>query len=114
MPTRTCLAVVLCLGVAPALRADPAELVGPPPPVPRLVEQLGSPDFPKRDRASRLLRGLGPGALPELRAARDHAADPEVTADRQEPAGDPVGIGQGVPQVGLVGEVCGLALVPRR
>ena len=33
------------------------------------------------------------------------AAGPEITADRQEPPGDPVGIGQGVPQVSQAGRV---------
>jgi hypothetical protein len=79
VPTRTCLAVVLCLGMTPPLRAaNPTEPVGPQPSVPSLVEQLGSTEFPRRERADRMLRGLSPAALPQLRAARDHAADPEV------------------------------------
>lgn len=77
MRTRWCLTVVLCLAAAPSLRASPAELVGPRPSVPRLVEQLGDADYRQRDLASRLLRELGPDALPELRAAREHA-EPEV------------------------------------
>jgi hypothetical protein len=69
---------VLCLGMAPGGRAaSPAEKVGPQPSVQRLVEQLGDADFRKRDLATRLLRGLGPDALAELRPAREHA-DPEV------------------------------------
>jgi hypothetical protein len=76
--TRWCLAVVLCLAAAPGLRAaGPREVVGPQPSVQRLVEQLGDANFRQRDLATRLLRSLGPDALPELRPARD-SADPEV------------------------------------
>jgi hypothetical protein len=70
--------VVLCLAVAAGLRAGgPADKVGPPPSVPRLIEQLGDPDYRTRDMAARLLRGIGPEALADLRPARAHA-DPEV------------------------------------
>lgn len=78
MPTRWNLAVVLTLAALPGLRASsPAPPAGPPLSVPRLVEQLGDADYRERDRAGRLLRGLGPAALAELRPARNHA-DPEV------------------------------------
>jgi hypothetical protein len=70
------LPVVLGL-VAGTRAAEPAEKAGPPPSVPRLIEQLGDADFHQRDQASRLLRGLGPDTLPQLRQARD-GADPEV------------------------------------
>jgi hypothetical protein len=73
-----CLPVVLCLAWGPrGGAAGPAGKVGPPPSVPRLIEQLGDPDFHTRDLANRLLEGLGPDILPQLRPARD-AADPET------------------------------------
>jgi hypothetical protein len=86
--TKWCLAVVLAVAALPGLRASsPAPPVGPAPSVPRLVEQLGDPDYRERDRAGRLLRGLGPQALAELRPARDHA-DPEVRRRVQEIVAD--------------------------
>ena len=71
------LAVVLCLAVVPRVGADGAADKAAPPSVPRLIEQLGDADYHKRDEASRLLEGLGPDVLPQLRPARD-AADPEA------------------------------------
>ncbi len=44
-----------------------------------LVEQLGSPRFAEREKASEALARLGAGALPALRAALD-TKDPEVRA----------------------------------
>ncbi len=38
----------------------------------QLIEQLGHPDFRKRDRAGQLLEAEGPKALPELRKAMGH------------------------------------------
>ena len=35
-----------------------------PPPVEKLVEQLGHPSFPVRERATKALRERGPDALP--------------------------------------------------
>jgi hypothetical protein len=72
------LAVVLCLALAAGGRVSgAADKPAPAPSVPRLIEQLADPDFQKRDQASRLLEGLGPDVLPQLRPARD-TADPEV------------------------------------
>ena len=61
------LAMLLLLGQAPS--SSPTEL----------VEQLGSPRFAERERATEALARLGADALPALRAARD-AKDPEVRA----------------------------------
>jgi hypothetical protein len=45
--------------------------------VERLIQQLGDPDFRRRDAASHALRDLGPEALPALQKAANHP-DPEV------------------------------------
>src|SRR5262245_65179881 len=54
--------VALVLTVGP-VRADD------PPSVDKLVELLGSPSFPARERATKQLRERGPAALPALRKA---------------------------------------------
>ena len=61
------LAMLLLLGQAPS--SSPTAL----------VEQLGSPRFAERERATEELAQLGAEALPALRAARE-AKDPEVRA----------------------------------
>src|SRR5687767_7636108 len=48
-----------------------------PPPVEKLVEQLGSSSFPARERATKALRERGPAALPALRKALE-SKDEEV------------------------------------
>ena len=48
-----------------------------PPAVEKLVEQLGSPSFAARERATKLLRERGPAALPALRKALE-SKDEEV------------------------------------
>src|SRR5687768_14601591 len=48
-----------------------------PPSVEKLVEQLGSPSFAARERATKLLRDRGPAALPALRKAAE-SKDEEV------------------------------------
>jgi hypothetical protein len=63
--------VVALVGVAPLAAADP------PPSIERLIEQLGSPSFPTRERATKALRERGPEALPALRKALE-SKDEEV------------------------------------
>jgi hypothetical protein len=65
---RTVLVLAICVG---PLRA--AE----PPPAEKLVELLGSPSFPARERAMKQLRERGPAALPALRKALE-SKDEEV------------------------------------
>jgi hypothetical protein len=48
-----------------------------PPPVEKLIEQLGSPSFPVRERATKQLQARGPAALPALRKALE-SKDEEV------------------------------------
>jgi hypothetical protein len=69
-----CLGIGLCLP-AGARTADAAkpDYAG----TDRLVEQLGDPDYRRRDDAAMKLRSEGLAALPALRAALNHA-DPEV------------------------------------
>lgn len=67
------LAVTIWLGLAAGLIG--AEL--PPRDIDRLIEQLGSNKFLKRERASQALQAIGVRALPALRKAAE-AADPEV------------------------------------
>lgn len=63
--------LVVALLVSPLWAADE------PPPVEKLVEQLGSASFPARERAMKLLRDRGPAALPALRKAME-SKDEEV------------------------------------
>jgi hypothetical protein len=75
MPTRAprpiLAAALLAALVLPAPAADP------PTPVEKLVEQLGSPSFPTRERATKALRERGPAALPAVRKAME-SKDEEV------------------------------------
>jgi hypothetical protein len=72
MPARLRLAALLAVSLAAPLPA-----ADPPPPVEKLVEQLGHPSFPVRERASKALRERGPGVLPALRKALE-SKDEEV------------------------------------
>ena len=65
------LTLVLALTHAPT---DP-----PPPEAAKLIPQLGSRKFDERESASKQLAKLGPGALPQIRAAATHK-DPEIAA----------------------------------
>ena len=69
---RLAIALGLLLAGLPAFAADP-----PPPSIDKLVEQLGSPSFPARERASKQLRERGPVVLPALRKALE-SKDEEV------------------------------------
>jgi hypothetical protein len=60
-----------------AFLIDPVWAADEPPPVEKLVEQLGSPSFPARERAMKQLRDRGPAALPALRKALE-SKDEEV------------------------------------
>src|SRR6478672_1718576 len=60
-----------------ALFAGTAGAADEPPPVAKLIEQLGSPSFPVRERAVKQLRERGPAALPALRKAME-SKDEEV------------------------------------
>jgi hypothetical protein len=60
-----------------ALFAGTAGAADEPPPVEKLIEQLGSPSFPVRERAMKQLRERGPAALPALRKAME-SKDEEV------------------------------------
>src|SRR3954453_21052306 len=57
--------------------AGPLPAADPPTPIEKLVEQLGSPSFPARERATKALRERGPEALPALRKAME-SKDEEV------------------------------------
>lgn len=63
--------------LAAAFLAFPLPAADPPTPVEKLVEQLGSPSFPVRERATKALRERGPDALPVLRKALE-SKDEEV------------------------------------
>ena len=75
MARRLGLALGLSLGLAAATHA--AETATAPPPVERLIEQLGSRDFKTREGAGKALALRGEEALPALRKAMPHP-DPEV------------------------------------
>jgi hypothetical protein len=64
-------ALFLAVVVGSACRADE------PPAVEKLIEQLGSPSFPARERAMKQLRERGPAGLPALRKALE-SKDEEV------------------------------------
>lgn len=66
------LAAVLAALAAPLPAADP-----PPATPEKLVEQLGHPSFPVRERATKALRERGPEVLPALRKAME-STDEEV------------------------------------
>jgi len=63
--------------MAALVAAAPPVVADPPTPVEKLVEQLGSPSFPTRERATKALRERGPEALPALRKAME-SKDEEV------------------------------------
>src|SRR4051812_35652924 len=65
---RTLIALLL---VAAIVRADD------PPSIDKLIEQLGSPSFPTRERATKQLKERGVAALPALRKAME-SKDEEV------------------------------------
>lgn len=54
-----------------------------PIPAGKLIEQLGSNDFPQRERAQQALKARGIGVLPALRKALNHH-DPEVRRRLEE------------------------------
>src|SRR5262245_45619094 len=67
-----CLATVgLTVPAAPLPAADP------PPPIDKLIERLGSPSVPIRERATKALRERGPEARPAVREALE-SKDEEV------------------------------------
>ena len=68
------LALLTAILAAPA---GPLPAADPPPPAEKLVEQLGHPAFPVRERATKALRERGPEALPALRKAME-SKDEEV------------------------------------
>jgi hypothetical protein len=74
-------ALVLCVLAAAAggqaSSSDKTDKKPAGPTVEQLVEQLGDPDFRKRDRAADLLKAEGLKALPAMKAALKHP-DPEV------------------------------------
>lgn len=55
----------------------PLAAADPPTPIEKLVEQLGNPSFPVRERATKALRERGPEALPAVRKALE-SKDEEV------------------------------------
>jgi hypothetical protein len=73
--TTPLLAGILAAGLVAA--AGAADAPAPEAAVDRLVEQLGSPDFRRRDEAARQLEARGVAALPALRKALNHP-DAEV------------------------------------
>jgi len=80
--TRTLLAalVLFVLAAAAGGQASSADKPDPKPAAPtveQLVEQLGDPDFRKRDLAADLLKAEGLKAVPAMKAALKHP-DPEV------------------------------------
>lgn len=68
-PMRTLLVLAVVAGSAVAADEPPA--------AEKLIEQLGSPSFPARERAMKQLRERGPAALPALRKALE-SKDEEV------------------------------------
>jgi hypothetical protein len=82
--TRTLLAVLLSVLVVTAAKAQSSSEQKPAPPADRalqqLVEQLGDPDYRKRDIAADLLKAEGVKALPVLRAA---LKDPDAEVRRR-------------------------------
>src|SRR5437660_1272196 len=69
--------------VAVALALLPAEAAAPPDGAPRLVEQLGSDEFAKREQATQALEAIGQAALPALRKA---ARSPDLEVRRRAEA----------------------------
>ncbi len=65
------------LAVLAALLVTLPLVAADPPSIDKLVEQLGSPSFPTRERATKALRDRGPEALPALRKALE-SKDEEV------------------------------------
>jgi hypothetical protein len=63
--------------IAAVVFAVSAVAADPPPSIDKLVEQLGSPSFPTRERATKALKERGPDALPALRKAME-SKDEEV------------------------------------
>jgi hypothetical protein len=63
--------------VVTAVLAVSAVAADPPLSIDKLVEQLGSPSFPTRERATKALKDRGPEALPALRKAME-SKDEEV------------------------------------
>jgi hypothetical protein len=90
-------AAVLILGVALGAGGQAPPASSPPTPLPQgergekapspavqaLIEQLGDPDFRKRDEAARRLEAEGVSVVPALRRALGHA-DPEVRRRARE------------------------------
>jgi WD40 repeat protein len=73
-------AAIVVLALAwPAAAARGADAPAPPAAeIARLIEQLGSKEFDKRDEASKKLAAIGPPALEALTAAARDSADPEI------------------------------------
>lgn len=73
-----------CAMAAPVRAADakstPSGEKSPPSEIDTLIQQLGDPDFRRRESAVQTLRDIGKPALPELEKARDAATDPEVAS----------------------------------
>src|SRR5262245_51883720 len=76
VPTSSLKLAILTAAILTAL-AGPVSAADPPPPVEKLIEQLGHPSFPVRERASKALRERGPEVLPALRKAME-SKDEEV------------------------------------
>jgi hypothetical protein len=77
--TATLVAAFVCLALAAAVGGQPSSSDKKPsgPSVDQLIEQLGDPDFRKRDKAGDLLKVEGVKALPALREALKNP-DPEI------------------------------------
>ena len=69
---RLILCLITLVGVVAAFGATEQEIAA-------LITQLGDESFPKREAASTELRTIGKPAIPQLKAAENHA-DPEVRA----------------------------------
>ncbi len=73
---RRCIILLVPALLAAGVGAAPGD-APPPANLPKLIDQLGDPDFHQREKASELLLQQGIAALPALKAAIDHP-DAEV------------------------------------
>jgi hypothetical protein len=81
----TVLTIVIWAVAAPSVRAVDVSVTPPDDKsasseIDTLIQQLGDPDFRKRESAVQKLREIGKSAIPALEKARDAATDPEVVS----------------------------------